>query len=163
MSGFNRFVSFIIICLVLVELAGDDLKSRPNILFCTADDWGWPHAGDYGDPVVKTPTFNCLAKEGVFFERAFVSSPSCTPFRNLIFTGQHFYRLEYPASLRNTLDRNYPNFHFFCGIQGIKLDTGEKPGVKSLKLKFMKIRGTMPGKWFTPIMNFTIGCLPRKK
>ena len=23
---------------------------RPNILFAIADDWGWPHAGAYGDP-----------------------------------------------------------------------------------------------------------------
>ena len=30
---------------------------RPNILFCIADDWGWPDAGAYGDPVVKTPGF----------------------------------------------------------------------------------------------------------
>ena len=29
---------------------------RPNILFCIADDWGWPHAGAYGDKVVKLKT-----------------------------------------------------------------------------------------------------------
>src|SRR5947207_10054947 len=28
---------------------------RPNILFCLADDWSWPHAGIYGDSVVITP------------------------------------------------------------------------------------------------------------
>ena len=27
---------------------------RPNIMFCIADDWGWPHAGVYGDQVIKT-------------------------------------------------------------------------------------------------------------
>ncbi|MDB4468675.1 sulfatase-like hydrolase/transferase, partial [bacterium] len=43
---------------------------RPNILFCIADDWGWPHAGAYGDPVVKTPAFDRIAKEGVLFENA---------------------------------------------------------------------------------------------
>ena len=26
---------------------------RPNILFCLADDWGWPHAGAYGDEVIE--------------------------------------------------------------------------------------------------------------
>ncbi len=54
-------------------------QARPNILFCLADDWGWPHAGAYGDPVVKTPAFDRLAREGVLFEYAYVSSPSCTP------------------------------------------------------------------------------------
>ena len=33
----------------------------PNILFAIADDWGWPHAGAYGDPVVQTPAFDRLA------------------------------------------------------------------------------------------------------
>ncbi len=36
----------------------------PNILFCIADDWGWPHAGVYGDPVVRTPTFDPRASKG---------------------------------------------------------------------------------------------------
>jgi hypothetical protein len=30
---------------------------RPNIFLAIADDWGYPYAGAYGDPVVKTPTF----------------------------------------------------------------------------------------------------------
>ena len=35
----------------------------PNIIFCLADDWGWPHAGVYGDQAVKTPNFDRLANE----------------------------------------------------------------------------------------------------
>ncbi len=81
---------------------------RPNILFCIADDWGWPHAGMYGDPVVQTPTFDRLAREGVLFEHAFVSSPSCTPCRNAILTGQYHWRLEEGANLWSTLDVTFP-------------------------------------------------------
>ena len=51
--------------LLLLWLAGASFQTplscaaeRPNILFAIADDWGWPHAGAYGDPVVKTPTFD---------------------------------------------------------------------------------------------------------
>ena len=76
---------------------------KPNILFCIADDWGWPHAGSYGDPVVKTPAFDQLAKEGVLFHQANVSSPSCTPCRNSIMTGQWHWRLGAGASLYGTL------------------------------------------------------------
>jgi arylsulfatase A-like enzyme len=83
---------------------------RPNILFCLADDWGWPHAGACGDRVVKTPTFDRLAKEGVLFENAFVAVPSCTPCRNSILTGQMFYRLEQGANLWSTLDTKFPTF-----------------------------------------------------
>lgn len=83
---------------------------RPNILICVADDWGWPHAGVYGDPVAETPVFDRLADEGVVFNKAFVSSPSCTPSRNAMLTGQDFYRLGEGANLWSTLDVQHPNF-----------------------------------------------------
>ncbi len=83
---------------------------RPNILFCLADDWGWPHAGACGDPVVKTPTFDRLAAEGVLFERAFVAAPSCTPCRNALMTGQWHWRLGQGANLWSTLHPRYPVF-----------------------------------------------------
>ena len=98
-----------------VFFSADDAVSadaRPNIIFCLADDWGWPHAGAYGDPVVKTPTFDRLAREGVLFQQAYVSSPSCTPSRNAIITGQQFYRLGPGANLYGALDINHPNFMF---------------------------------------------------
>ena len=72
---------------------------RPNILFAIADDWSWPHAGAYGDPVVKTPTFDRLAREGVLFHNAYVSSPSCTPSRGATLTGQWHWRLEGAGNL----------------------------------------------------------------
>lgn len=84
---------------------------RPNILLAIADDWGYPHAGVYGDPVVKTPTFDRLAREGVLFTHAFVSSPSCTPSRAALLTGQWHWRLEESANLHSTLQakfRTYP-------------------------------------------------------
>ena len=81
---------------------------RPNILFAFADDWGWPHAGAYGDPVVETPTFNTIAKEGVLFQYAYVSSPSCTPSRAALLTGQWHWRLEESGNLWSTLNKKYP-------------------------------------------------------
>lgn len=86
-----------------------------------ADDWGWPHAGAYGDKVVKTPAFDRLAKEGVLFEHAFISSPSCTPCRNSIVTGQQFYRLGQGANLHSTLDVKHPNFMFMMRDTGYEI------------------------------------------
>jgi N-sulfoglucosamine sulfohydrolase len=77
---------------------------RPNILFLMADDWSWPHAGAYGDPAVKTPTFDRIAREGVLFSNAHVSSPSCTPSRMSIVTGQWHWRLRDAANLGGSLD-----------------------------------------------------------
>src|ERR1039457_908456 len=49
---------------------------RPNILYCLADDWSWPHAGVYGDKVIKTPNFDRVAREGVLFTHVFCATPS---------------------------------------------------------------------------------------
>ncbi|VGO20396.1 sulfatase family protein [Pontiella sulfatireligans] len=94
------------------------VAKKPNILFCLADDWGWPHAGAYGDTTVRTPVFDRLAKEGVVFDHAYVSSPSCTPCRSSILTGQQFYRLGTAANLRGGLDVNHPNFMFMLRDAG---------------------------------------------
>lgn len=83
-------------------------SARPNILFAIADDWGWPHAGIYGDPVVSTPAFDRVAREGILFNHAYVSSPSCTPSRNAILTGQYHWRLGAGADLWSTLDPSIP-------------------------------------------------------
>ncbi|MFC1635057.1 sulfatase [Planctomycetota bacterium] len=83
--------------------SGRRIKKRPNILFCLADDWSWPHASIGGDTVVQTPTFDRITREGVLFENAFVSSPSCTPSRGAILTGQWHWRLEEGGNLWSTL------------------------------------------------------------
>ncbi len=95
--------------------------ARPNILFCLADDWGWPHAGAYGDFAVKTPTFDRLAEEGVLFDHAYVSVPSCTPCRNAILTGQQFYRLGQGGNLCGPLDMEHPNFMFLLRDAGYEI------------------------------------------
>jgi N-sulfoglucosamine sulfohydrolase len=113
-----RALIFIIIISVNGNLFASD---KPNILFCLADDWGWPHAGAYGDKVVKTPTFDRLADEGILFEHAYVSSPSCTPCRNSILTGQQFYRLGEGANLASTLDIKHPNFMYLLQDAGYQI------------------------------------------
>jgi len=80
---------------------------RPSILLCIGDDWGWPHARALGDRVVRTPNFDRVAREGVLFPHAYCASPSCTPSRAAILTGQMFYRLEHSANLWSTLDRKF--------------------------------------------------------
>lgn len=80
-------------------------EERPNIVFAIADDWGWPHASAYGnDPVCQTPTFDKVARNGILFHHAYVSSPSCTPSRNAILTGQYHWRLEGGGNLWSILD-----------------------------------------------------------
>ena len=87
--------------------AAQKRKDRPNILFCLADDWSWPHAGIAGDNVVKTPTFDRVARQGVLFTHAFVTAPSCTPSRGSMLTGQWHWRLQQGGNLWSTLPARF--------------------------------------------------------
>ncbi len=80
----------------VVTIAGSTRQApaRPNILLVIADDWSYPHAGVLGDRVVKTPTFDRVAGEGVLFRNAFVAAPSCTPSRASLLTGRAVHQLE---------------------------------------------------------------------
>jgi arylsulfatase A-like enzyme len=80
----------------------------PNIVVIMGDDWSWPHASILGDPVAKTPTFDRIAREGVLFENAFVSSPSCTPSRFAVASGQYHWRLGEAANLGGSLAADVP-------------------------------------------------------
>ena len=68
---------------------------RPNIFFFFADDWGryasvYKHFGP--NKTFETPVFDQFAREGVRFNNAHVTSPSCTPCRSSLLSGQYFYR-----------------------------------------------------------------------
>jgi arylsulfatase A-like enzyme len=99
---------FLLIPGIALTGCGQEEEQKPNILFAIADDWGWPHAGIYGDPVVRTPAFDRIAGEGILFNHAYVTSPSCTPSRNGILTGQYHWRLGSGANLWSTLDESVP-------------------------------------------------------
>ncbi|GAB5552529.1 MAG: sulfatase [Saprospiraceae bacterium] len=93
-------------------------KQLPNIVFCLADDWGWPHAGAYGDAAVKTPNFDRIAAEGMLFNHAYVSSPSCTPSRNAFITGKYHWELGSGANLWSTLPLEHQSFIHLLAGQG---------------------------------------------
>jgi uncharacterized sulfatase len=107
------------------------LDKRPNILFALADDWAWPHAGAYGDKVVKTPTFDRVAKEGALFSHAFSVTPSCTASRAAILTGQTSHRLEESGNLWSTLQKKfdcYPDLLEAAGYHAGLSGKGWGPG-----------------------------------
>ena len=81
---------------------------RPNILFAIADDWSFPHAGIYGDKVVRTPAFDRIAREGVLFTNAYCAAPSCSPCRASIVSGQAVWRLGKAANLHTPMAKDIP-------------------------------------------------------
>jgi len=101
-----RFLCYLLFSLFCFSSSAE--SSRPNILFCLADDWSWPHAGIYGDKVIKTPNFDRIAREGILFTHVVSAAPSCTPSRAAMLTGQAPHRLEEGANLYGFLPRKFP-------------------------------------------------------
>jgi len=64
------------------------IKKKPNVIFFFTDDQRYNSLSMTGHPVAETPNFDQLAKEGVFFDQAFITSPICGPSRANIFTAQ---------------------------------------------------------------------------
>lgn len=74
---------FALLCLLLPQLA----SAQPlNVLLITADDMGL-QLGCYGDPAIRTPNLDALARRGRLFENAYVAQASCSPSRSAMFTG----------------------------------------------------------------------------
>jgi N-sulfoglucosamine sulfohydrolase len=64
-------------------------SQRPNVVLIIADDMAWDDCGAFGNPKVRTPHIDRLAREGMRFDRAFVTASSCSPSRSSILTGRH--------------------------------------------------------------------------
>lgn len=98
----------------------------PNILFAISDDQSWMHAGAYGDPGTKTPAFDRVAREGVLFQHAFCSSPSCMPSRSVILTGRNMWELGPGGNLMGVLKAEYAVFSLLLEKAGYELGTTGK-------------------------------------
>jgi arylsulfatase A-like enzyme len=101
-------------------------QGQVNVLFAFADDWGWPHAGAYGDPVVTTPTFDRLAKEGALFNHAYVSSPSCTPSRGAVLTGKYHWQLKGAGNLWSVFPDKFTTYPEVVARSGYSIGHSSK-------------------------------------
>ncbi len=73
------------LCLTMAG-AADTPADRPNVLFIAVDDLR-AQLGCYGDPIVKSPRIDALAKSGTLFTRAYCQQAVCNPSRASLMTG----------------------------------------------------------------------------
>lgn len=83
-----RIVNAILLAMVIL-LASATTHAAPNFIVIIADDMAWDDSGAYGHPHIKTPNIDRLAKEGMRFNRAFLTTSSCSPSRCSILTGRY--------------------------------------------------------------------------
>ena len=66
------------------------LEAKPlNVLFIFTDDHAYQTISAYGSNRNKTPNIDRIARDGMLFNRAFVTNSICAPSRAVILTGKH--------------------------------------------------------------------------
>jgi arylsulfatase A-like enzyme len=77
----------------LISMAGIPGQShaaqKPNIIFILTDDHRWDALGYAGNKIIRTPEMDRLAREGVYFRHAFVTTPISAASRASILTGMY--------------------------------------------------------------------------
>ncbi|MDG1894240.1 MAG: sulfatase [Fuerstiella sp.] len=69
----------------------EQLTSHKNIVFILIDDLRYDTFGFMNHPFVETPNIDALAKNGVQFTNAFVTTSLCSPSRASVLTGQYMH------------------------------------------------------------------------
>ena len=113
--------------------AGNASADPPNIVLIISDDHSHPHFG-LADGQTKTPNLDRLAREGMYFSRAYVTCPQCAPSRSSFVTGRSPIALgttRFPAPL----PRDVPIYQeildplgYFTGMGGRAYHLDGKPG-----------------------------------
>lgn len=123
-----------LVCLFSPALAEE---RRPNIVFIFADDWGRfaslyaavrpdGATADGLNELIRTPNIDRVAKQGVLFRNAHVSSPSCTPCRSALLSGQYFWRTGRGAVLHGVWDSSIPSYPLLLRDGGYHIGKSHK-------------------------------------
>lgn len=87
-----RMLTCVLGFLIFVPLgsarAAEETK-RPNFVLILADDMAWDDCGAYGHAAIRTPNIDELARQGMRFDRAFLTCSSCSPSRASLITGRY--------------------------------------------------------------------------
>ena len=89
----NRAVhtcGFLAVCLLFVASVFAD--ERPNVVVICIDDMGYADPSCFGNPAMRTPNIDRLAKEGIRLTNFYVNSPICSASRVALTTGRYQQR-----------------------------------------------------------------------
>jgi N-acetylglucosamine-6-sulfatase len=88
------------------------VSRKPNLLVILIDDLRFDEFGAGGHPYLATPHIDRIAHEGALFERAFHTTPICSPNRASILTGQYASRHGIIDNVaRDAASHRLPNYH----------------------------------------------------
>lgn len=133
----NRYIELIITIAFIVFFSAcqNSPKKKPNIIFILTDDQRWDALGYAGNDIIHTPNMDVLARDGLHFKNAFVTTPICAASRASLLTGLYERTHDFTFGKPNLNDRymleSYPYLLRKAGYQtgfvgkfGIKVNDG---------------------------------------
>ncbi len=135
------------------KLSSVQAKSKtPNILFMFTDDHASHSISAYGSKINKTPNIDRLAKEGMLFDKCYVTNSICAPSRAVIQTGKHSH-LNGVLTNRERFDDKQQTFPKLLQKHGYQTAIVGKWHLKSLPVGY-DYAEVLPGqgKYYNPDM-----------
>lgn len=101
------------------EQSGGLPKTPPNIVFIISDDHAYQALSAYDSSLIKTPQLDRLARNGIRFDRAFVTNSICSPSRAVMLTGKfsHLNGLKDNIETFDSTQQTFPKLLQKAGYQ----------------------------------------------
>lgn len=83
-------------------------SNRPNVIIIFADDMGYGDLGCYGNPTIRTPQLDQMARDGLRMTSFYVGAAVCSPSRAALLTGRYPVRCGMPGNTGPGSDKYLP-------------------------------------------------------
>ncbi|MBF9252683.1 sulfatase [Pontibacter sp. 172403-2] len=94
-------------------------QQKPNIVIIVSDDHAYQAISAYGgNKLMQTPNIDRLAKEGVLFNKAYVTNSICGPSRAVILTGKYSHKNGFKDNETSNFDGSQNTFIKELGAGG---------------------------------------------
>lgn len=103
------FFTFFFLFISLVTF-GQGTKKQPNIVIIISDDHAFQAIGAYGNKLMPTPNIDRIAKEGVLFNKGYVTNSICGPSRAVILTGKYSHKNGFKDNENSRFDGSQDSF-----------------------------------------------------
>lgn len=105
-----KIIRTAVACALLASALPLKAQRKPNIVLIISDDHAYQAIGAYGGKNARTPNIDRLAREGVKFNRAYVTNSICGPSRAVILTGKHSHRNGFKDNEHSRFDGSQNTF-----------------------------------------------------
>lgn len=104
-------VKFILVMLaVFVGNHSFSQQKRPNILIIISDDHAFQTISAYGSKLTQTPGIDRIAREGIRFNKAYVTNSICGPSRAVLLTGRYSHKNGFKDNVSGRFDSSQHTF-----------------------------------------------------